>query len=220
MTRSSHAALIAATLLAAGGLASCDQPPPETRPHNVSAAASPQPASEPPPPASPTPTTDNSQAPPTAAELDSLADPVSECSRKEVTRATADLIEMGSGDPLPVCRRLETWVGVPPQVQLLRSMLVTTSLYARRDRPAAQARVMGQLLELAHLRGLSTPEGLMRTLSLVRRMMMKTGGQAGPTELIAFLRASGPMAKTLSDEGILNLAWMISGESPGAPGAQ
>jgi hypothetical protein len=56
------------------------------------------------------------------------------------------------------------------------------------------------------LRGLyDKPERWYATLDLVLKTYQAFNGVVAPTDIIDFLRSSGPMAKTLSDEGFTNM---------------
>jgi hypothetical protein len=75
------------------------------------------------------------------------------------------------------------------------------------------------LLSVVRVRGLGKdPARVVSTLDLVWRMTEASHGRVLPDKVSAFLRSSGPMAHTLSDEGIANLLPLIDSNAADGTG--
>ena len=144
-------------------------------------------------------------------DLDAISTPIADCGPEAVRRATADMASTVSADPQAICRHLAAVYSGPPQVRVLRSMLATVSIFAGAD-PQEEPRTLAKLLIITHLRGRDQPEELLGTLAVVRRMVLDTHGKLTLDDLMAVLGSAGPLAHTMTDEGLLALGPMITGD--------
>ena len=191
MTRST----ILPALLTAVSLSACGSPQP-----NTSAQPAPQA-----PPAAVSPPTAPPPKPVAAANLDTLAEPVSDCRPETVLPLITDITRSGSADAVAVCRQMTLVFGSPPQVRVLRSMTATLTAFADGD-PRDEPRSLAGLLVFAHLRGADTPEALLSTLRAARNMRAASQERLTLRELLGFMRSAGPLARSMSDEGLVAMA--------------
>ena len=66
------------------------------------------------------------------------------------------------------------------------------------------------MVDSAEARGeANKPKRAMQTFEMIFKIAEVTAGRVTPTDIDEFLRHSGPMAKTLSDQGIEDMAFLM-----------
>lgn len=99
-----------------------------------------------------------------------------------------------------------------PDVQKLIDAAAVANLNARKrgfDLPLADAAT--NLANIVALRGMAGDrDGFNRTVDLVTSIAVGTDGVVSPAVFLLQLHASGPLAKTMSDEGLISFAAMVS----------
>ncbi len=129
--------------------------------------------------------------------------------------SAADFKYASTEDAARVCEIGRTKLGFElhvPDVQKLIDSAAVANLNARKwdfDLPLAAAAT--NIADIVALRGLAADrDGFNRTADLVTKIDVGTEGVVSPAVLLLQLHASGPLAKTMSDEGLVGFAAMVS----------
>ena len=138
-----------------------------------------------------------------AAETAPDKTPVTQCDSLPPSAA----IEVFSrSDAIPLCRQvLRVLEGVT--VDDLRTFEKAAYLFSRYGYEAGDyARITGELVEIIRLRGLydQQPRWL-PTIELALKSYQAFNGIVTPRDIVLLLKSSGPMAKTLSDDGLTTM---------------
>lgn len=101
-----------------------------------------------------------------------------------------------------------------PDLQSLVDVAVAASMVARkRGFELSVAAAAANVADIVAIRGLAADrDGFARTVQLVGRIDIGTDGVVSPAVLLLQLHASGTMAKTMSDDGLVGFAAMVSAE--------
>lgn len=156
-----------------------------------------------------------SESGPTPEALDASVALVESCEPMAMLRINEGII--ASADELAAhCQALSRRTGGPPPVGLLREFARVAYLISLTERQAGRAvspqGVGATLAAIMAVRGQTEPAAMRGTLDVVRGMYFGTEGEVRPENVLGLIEAAGPMAQTLSDEGIANLTGSIRRE--------
>jgi hypothetical protein len=138
-----------------------------------------------------------------AAETTPDKTPVTQCDSLPPSAA----IEVFSrSDAIPLCRQvLRVLEGTT--IDDLRTFETAAYLFSAKGYESGQyAQIAAELVDIIRLRGLYDQEPRWRpTIDLAWKSYQAFNGIITPRDIVSFLRSSGPMAKTLSDDGLTTM---------------
>ena len=139
---------------------------------------------------------------PHAARADSGAPPpIIACSG---LTADAKINAISMSDAKTICRAMNLLDGV--RVEDVRTFSKAYVVLSNEGYEGSATDITNQLVEVVKLRGLyDKPDRWYSTLDLVVRAYQAWNGIVSPLDVVAFLASAGPMAKTLSDDGLTNM---------------
>ncbi len=117
-------------------------------------------------------------------------------------------------DGAAICRTMQASLGRPPSPKLLATMeKMTFGLLAYGYKGAAKE-LSYQVMNIIEARKQldAGDEVMIGTMNVITKCFTGSDGHVTPRELNINLRASGPMAETMSDDGIYGLAAIIQEE--------
>ena len=113
-------------------------------------------------------------------------------------------------EEVAVCKRMRAALGRFPSVALARGLakaIVVMQMNGSKDKPDSLAY---QMMQIAEARGqLKDDKAIYKTFDTVTKVFNGTRGDVTPRDLNVFLRSAGPMAKTLSEDGLISVATVI-----------
>jgi len=129
--------------------------------------------------------------------------PVPKC---EDISYSASISVFSKQDAVGLCRSMERVLdGV--RVEDIRTFEKVAYILSRSGYHEGQYdQIIGELVEIVRLRGLyNKPDRWYPTADLVWRGFEGTKGDVTPYTILTFLRSAGPMAKTMSDDGLVGM---------------
>jgi hypothetical protein len=138
---------------------------------------------------------------------------IKQCNFDELFKA--QLKYMSVGEATPICVRTREAVGFQLMGSDIRELvnvgMVSRIIMERRGENLSSRDAALQILEIARIRGVMNDRKRFRdTVVLMSSIVIGLEGRVPPSAMLAALRAAGPTARTLSDDGVVNLAAMIS----------
>lgn len=131
------------------------------------------------------------------------------CAFEAVTPVS--LSTMSGQDTAAVCDKMAKAMGENPSVRLLRQLSMAVYHLKRVGRTDDTAGEAYQFMRIAEARGqLKDSEAMIATFNVVYKIITGTDGRVTAKDLNIFLREVGPGAMTMSDEGLINSASVIS----------
>lgn len=144
---------------------------------------------------------------PSSDELDASTRSVASCELREMIAAMDGIPTVSGIDATQICHAMMTVFGQPPETRALRGVAKAASMISIGEVGATNIDVVTvgkTLIEIAAARGQTDPWAIYNTTDLVLRLYSDTSGEVTPAYVLDFLRSSGPMAQTLSDDGLVN----------------
>jgi hypothetical protein len=144
-----------------------------------------------------------------AAQAQTVRDqtPVTDC---DSLSATAPIEVFSRSDAIPLCRQvLRVLEGVT--VDDLRTFEKAAYLFSRYGYEAGNyAQITAELVDIIRLRGLYNQQPRWRpTIDVALKSYQAFNGIVTPRDIISLLKSSGPMAKTLSDDGLTGMIILL-----------
>jgi hypothetical protein len=141
--------------------------------------------------------------------LDNNTTTVASCSTDGVFRVR--ILMLSTTDMSAVCEEMARIMGRNPSVRTLRMLSNTVSAMKIKGDTNGFAVNAYQFMRIVESRGqLNDDSAMMNTFDVVFKIFSGTAGRVTPKDLNILLRTSGPIAKTLSDDGLINIAAMLS----------
>ena len=142
-----------------------------------------------------------------AADVDQS--PLSSCEMSEMAKLRVDVLSYA--DEAAVCRAMQSGMGRLPSVALARAMCKTIAImqavYGDKDSPKD---VAYQMMNIVEARGQEKDDKAIHdTFNTVAQIFGGTEGHVTPKDLNICLRSAGPIAKTLNDDFLMNMATLI-----------
>jgi hypothetical protein len=136
------------------------------------------------------------------ADRDRDTTPVTKC---EELPPSVSIEVMSPSDTTKICREMARVLeGI--RHKDITSFEKAIYLLHRYDYEGDYPQITKELVEIIRLRGLyNKPDRWYDTNDLILRSWQAFNGVVGPRQVISFLRDAGPMAKTLSDDGLLKM---------------
>jgi hypothetical protein len=113
-------------------------------------------------------------------------------------------------DEAAICKVMRSSLGRFPSVALARALCkaIVVMQVAGDSREKAKD-IAYQMMNIVEARGQKDDKAIYGTFNTVTKIHNGTGGHVTPKDLNVFLRSAGPMAKTLSDDGLISMATLI-----------
>lgn len=140
--------------------------------------------------------------------LDASAEPVKSCEWKEIPNVTDGILNVSWREASKICEMASTSLGRQLPTSVFRHLLKASSLLSLKGAGETE-KIAYQLMEIIDARGISDPGRMKDTLELAFKAYIGTNGRVLPRDLNVAIRKSG-LGATLSDEGVIGLAAMIS----------
>ena len=119
-------------------------------------------------------------------------------------------------DEAAVCKTMRSSMGRFPTVRLARAMckaIAGMQLNGNKDKPKD---IAYQMMNIIEARGQEkNGKAIYSTFETVMKIFIGSEGHVTPKDLNIFLRSAGPMAKTLSDDGLMSMAALIQEDKKG-----
>lgn len=144
------------------------------------------------------------------ASLDSSTEPVKSCEWREMPKVIDGITIVSWAEAAKICEMANASLGRQVAVGVFRDLLKASAFLSLKG-AGQKEQLAYQLLEIIDARGLTDPRRMKETLNLAFKAYVGSNGRVTPKDLNVALRKSG-LGKTLSDEGFVNLAAMISVE--------
>ena len=142
----------------------------------------------------------------TAADTDQTL--IKSLDTSEMAKLRIDTLSFS--DEAAVCNVMRTSFGRFPSVALARALCkaIVVMQVAGESREKAKD-IAYQMMNIVEARGQKDDKAIYGTFDTVTKIFNGTGGHVTPKDLNVFLRSAGPMAKTLSDDGLISMATVI-----------
>jgi hypothetical protein len=110
-----------------------------------------------------------------------------------------------------VCNKMARTLGRNPSVKLLRHLSKAVASMSLQGRGSDVAGNAYQFMRVAEVRGqLNNDDAIFATFDVVFKIVNGTDGRVTPKDLNIFLSSMGKGAKTMSDQGLINSAALLS----------
>jgi hypothetical protein len=133
--------------------------------------------------------------------------PVESCDFAEMGRVGHD--HLAPDDAIKICQIVSTGLGGTPTIAMLRQMFKTVFVFQWKGDKQEPTEIAYQLMNLAEARGGTSLEQMHGTFDTAFKLYETTSGHVTPKDLNVFLRSSGPMAHTLSDDGLAEMGLLL-----------
>jgi hypothetical protein len=150
---------------------------------------------------------DGSEASATVA--DASTEPVKSCDFNEMLSRLDGIPTVGGLDASKLCQEWVDQYGGFPQTRVIRALAKAVSMIETTGAEGDDVKIGSRLIRIAKARGQSDPDAIIRTFDLVTRTAEATHGQVAPDDVFKFLKTSGDMAHTLSDDGLTNMLVLV-----------
>jgi hypothetical protein len=113
-------------------------------------------------------------------------------------------------EEVEVCRTIETSLGRRPTVAMTRKLSQAVSLVGSASAADTSKDLAYQFMNIVEARDQTkNDQAIDGTFETVFKIFKGTDGHVTPRDINVFLRSAGPMAKTLSDEGLIHMAAVL-----------
>ena len=134
--------------------------------------------------------------------------------REEMEKLRMNLLSWD--DEAAVCKTMRSSIGRFPTVRLARALckvIIVMQMNGSKDKPKD---IAYQMMNIVEARGQErNDKAIYSTFDTVTKIFNGSEGHVTPRDLNVFLRSTGPMAKTLSDEGLMHMAAVIQEDKKG-----
>lgn len=149
---------------------------------------------------------------------DNLADadqsPVTSCNWSDMEKQRIDILSWV--DEGYVCSTLQSAIGHPPTIALTRKLSKVIFVMRAGGIQGSVKDVAYQIMNIVEARGQeNNNQEIDGTLETVLKIFNGTQGHVTPSDINLTLRSSGDLAKTISDDGVINMAVLIWEEKKG-----
>ncbi|MFI5022629.1 MAG: hypothetical protein ACHQRJ_13370 [Alphaproteobacteria bacterium] len=147
---------------------------------------------------------------PTVNHLDFDYVPVDSCEYSEMYGKTSDLMLTSANDAAAVCRLYFRGTSKRPSAGRLRALLKSIGLLRAKGLQETAEAIAKSELTVIDLRGqLGDEAASVSTINILTKIYSGTEGAVTPADMARELRASGPMARTISDDFMITMATLI-----------
>lgn len=108
-----------------------------------------------------------------------------------------------------VCEVVSASLGRPPTVGLLTNMAKAVFVFQANGLKDEPKDISYQLMNITEARGNTTEDAINKTTDVVFKCFGGSQGHVTPRDININLRAAGPLAKTMSDDGIFGMCALI-----------
>jgi hypothetical protein len=150
------------------------------------------------------------EAPQPIAALDDSNEPLKSCEWKSVSSIMEGITIVSWSDGSKICQLAINSLRRPIPIGVFRHLLKAAGVLNVKG-AGEPDKFAYQLIEIVEARGITDPQRMKDTLDIAFKAYTGSNGRVTPKDLNVAVRQSG-LAQTLSDEGLLSLAAMISVE--------
>lgn len=141
--------------------------------------------------------------------LDSSAESVSSCAFETVLPVSVSTLS--GQETSMICEKMSDMLGKNPSIRLLRRLTKAVSLLQQTGRESDVVGNAYQFMRVAESRAqLDSDDAMMATFEVVFKIVNSTDGRVTAKDLNIFLRKLGRGAKTMSDDGLIHSAAVLS----------
>lgn len=145
----------------------------------------------------------------TPEQLDASVSPVADCDLYTMLEVMDGIPTVSGEEAVRLCNDMSTKFGIKPTTRALRANAKVASIISLAEGSAGRGNdvvTLGETLNSIVLkRGQTDPAAMFNTFELVLKSYQATNGDIHPEDILYFLASAGPMAKTLSDDGLINM---------------
>jgi len=139
---------------------------------------------------------------------DANQSPVTSCDWNNMDKQGLNVLSWA--DEADVCVTMQATLGRPPSVALVRKLSKAISVMQAAGSKDTTKDTAYQMMNIVEARGKEKDnKAIDSTFETVTKIFNGTQGHVTPRDINIFLRSSGPMAKTISDDGIISMAAII-----------
>ena len=150
------------------------------------------------------------EAPQPIAALDDSNEPLKSCEWKSVSSIMEGITIVSWSDGSKICQLATNSLRRSIPIGVFRHLLKAAGVLNVKG-AGEPDKLAYQLIEIIEARGITDPQRMKDTLDIAFKAYTGSNGRVTPKDLNVAVRQSG-LAQTLSDEGLLSLAAMISVE--------
>ncbi|MCK9361813.1 hypothetical protein M0Q28_06360 [Patescibacteria group bacterium] len=145
------------------------------------------------------------------ASLDKDTTIIADCDLDAIQKATEGELSTSWSDFSQLCSDIERATGERPQIRTLRKIgeWEAEIHIAGHDKLGSDIDIGYQLAAIIEARGLTDPDKQISASQTIFKIVKGTDAHVTPKDINVALRASGDMARTLSDDGVISMAAMI-----------
>jgi hypothetical protein len=141
-----------------------------------------------------------------AADADNT--PLTSCEPEAM--AKLNILLLSWDEEASICKIIRNSIGRSPSVRLSRALckaIIGMQLNGNKDKPKD---IAYQLMNIIEARGQEkNDKSIYSTFETVMKIFIGSEGDVTPKDLNINLRSAGPIAKTLSDDGLMSMAALI-----------
>jgi hypothetical protein len=136
--------------------------------------------------------------------------PVADCELRSMFDVVQEVPTLNVLVASHLCEMLTQWRGARPEGRVIQAAGKASFLLHYAGVTDTDAEILTDLMEIADLRGAATGEETISAWNTTLKIFQVSEGRVQPRRLAAFLAASGPLARTLSEEGLGALTSIIA----------
>lgn len=141
-------------------------------------------------------------------EMDSDSSPLSSCDWHDMEKQGLNILAWT--DEAIVCSTMKATMGRMPSLSLARGLSKVIFVMHGQGKESEPKDIAYQIMMVVEARGKEKDDkAIYSTFDTVFKIFNGSEGHVAPKDLNVFLRNSGPMAKTISDEGLMSMAALI-----------
>ncbi len=136
---------------------------------------------------------------------DTNQSPVSSCDWNDMEKLRLNILSWA--DEADICTTMQATLERLPSVALVRELSKAVFVMQAAGSKDTSKEIAYQMMNIVEARGKENDNAAIdSTFNTVTKVFNGTQGHVTPKDVNVFLRSSGPMAKTLNDDGIMDMA--------------
>ena len=144
-----------------------------------------------------------------AANPDENLTPVKSCDWNKVRDDVGELSGVSWEDQAAICREMASSLGKLPPVGLLRVLGKVTFILRAAGSPDAPKEIAFQVMNVVEARNQTSNAQINETFNTLVKIYSGSNGRVTPKDVNLNLRAMGPRAKEINEQGMFSMAAMI-----------
>lgn len=144
-----------------------------------------------------------------AANEDINPAPVKSCDWNKVRDETGELAGVSWQDQAAICKEMASSLGRLPPIGLLRVLAKVTFILRSAGSTESHKDIAFQAMNVVEARNQTTDIQINETFNTLTKIYNGTNGRVSPKDMNRILRAMGPRARKIDEQGMFSIAAMI-----------